>query len=360
MKILHFITSLRTGGAERLMTALLPGVAAKGHDVELLVMDGTPTPFMDVLKSAGVEVHSLSIGAAAMHNPLLAMRLRRFLRNGRYDIVHTHNTPCQILAAAVAPRGCTLVTTEHNTTNRRRGNRILRAADARMYRRYKAIAACSPAVGQALAAYLPETAARISVIENGIDLEVFKNAAPASDIIRRFPDKKILVMAAAFRPQKDHATMLEALRLLPPRFALVLAGDGATRPGVEHLCHEKGLDERVFFAGNRADMPAVMASAFINVLATHHEGLPLSAIEAMASGRPFIGSDVAGLREAILPGALAVPHASPDSLARTILSLESNPLKYAEVASACTERSNHFDIAHTIEGYNTLYKNLCR
>ncbi len=360
MRILHFITSLRTGGAERLMTELLPGLVAAGHDVELLVMDGTATPFTAALRQAGIAVHSLSEGPGAMHNPLLAMRLRAFLKRGRYDIVHTHNTPCQILAAAVAPGGCILATTEHNTTNRRRAMPLLRAADARMYRRYKAIVACSPAVGAALNRYLPETAAKTHVIENGVNLRAFAGAQPAADIAARFPGKKTIVMAAAFRPQKDHATMLAALELLPEEeFSLVLAGDGESRPQVEQLIRDHGLEERVLMAGNRGDMPEVMAAAWVNVLATHHEGLPLSAIEAMASGKPFVGTDVPGLREAITPGALTVEHASPESLARAILGLDADAGLYSSVAQACAERSRDFDIAHTIEGYNTLYKNLC-
>ena len=80
----------------------------------------------------------------------------------------------------------------------------------------------------------------------------------------------------------------------------------------------------------------------------------------MVSGRPFIGSDVPGLREAIVPGALTVPHKSAQALADAVLALESDEKLYREVACACAARSNHFDIAHTIEGYNTLYKNLCR
>ncbi|MDE6286422.1 MAG: glycosyltransferase, partial [Muribaculaceae bacterium] len=208
--------------------------------------------------------------------------------------------------------------------------------------------------------YLPESEPKITVIENGVNLNAFRNAVPAADIIERFPGNKILVMVAAFRPQKDHKTMLEALKLLPPRFVLVLAGDGATRREVERICATMQLDERVYFAGNRGDMAAVMSAAWANVLSTHHEGLPMSAIEAMASGRPFIGTEVSGLREAIVPGAVTVTHESAQALADAVLALESDEKLYREVARACAERSNHFDIAHTIEGYNTLYKNLCR
>ena len=59
MKILHLITSLATGGAEHLMVDLLPRLRDKGNDVELLVFDGTATPFMRQLRDAGIVVHRL-------------------------------------------------------------------------------------------------------------------------------------------------------------------------------------------------------------------------------------------------------------------------------------------------------------
>ena len=59
MKILHVITSLRTGGAERLMVDLLPLLAQKGHQVHLLLFDGTRTPFFEMLESKGITIYSL-------------------------------------------------------------------------------------------------------------------------------------------------------------------------------------------------------------------------------------------------------------------------------------------------------------
>lgn len=103
MRILHFITSLRTGGAERLVIDLLPRLAARGHEVGLLLMDGTRTHFFDMARQRGTDVQSLSEGQEAMHDIRLALPLRRLLHRHRYDIVHTHNTPCQILAALAAP-----------------------------------------------------------------------------------------------------------------------------------------------------------------------------------------------------------------------------------------------------------------
>ena len=79
MKILHIITSLRTGGAERLVAELARRHHADGDEVEVLLFDGTRTPLVDELEKNGIPVHALGKGFAAMSNPLLLPALARFL-----------------------------------------------------------------------------------------------------------------------------------------------------------------------------------------------------------------------------------------------------------------------------------------
>ena len=139
MKILHVITSLHTGGAEHLMVDLLPRLSKMGNEVELLVFDGFRTPFYEQLEEQGIVIHSLSIGGN-VYNPLNIFRLVWFIR--KYDVIHTHNTACQLfvpVARCFSLGGAQLVTTEHNTTNRRRGIGVLRIVDKLMYSFYKTI-----------------------------------------------------------------------------------------------------------------------------------------------------------------------------------------------------------------------------
>ena len=86
MKILHVITSLRTGGAEKLMVDLLPRLKAKGLDVELLLFDGTGTPFRRSAEAAGIKVHDLGTGGS-VYSPMRLFKLIPYLR--KYDVVHT-------------------------------------------------------------------------------------------------------------------------------------------------------------------------------------------------------------------------------------------------------------------------------
>ena len=84
MKILHIITSLQTGGAEKLMVDLLPRLRDLGNEVELLLFDGTRTALYNELEQANIKIRCLSIGGN-VYNPLNIFKLRKYLKKpGKY------------------------------------------------------------------------------------------------------------------------------------------------------------------------------------------------------------------------------------------------------------------------------------
>ena len=121
MKILHVINTLKTGGAEKLVSEIVPRLAKLGNDVDVFVFDGANTYFKQVLKNAGVKIISYKT-ACNPYNPLVILKLANLLN--KYDIVHTHNTSSQLFVA-IANLFCktTLITTEHSTSNRRRNKK---------------------------------------------------------------------------------------------------------------------------------------------------------------------------------------------------------------------------------------------
>jgi hypothetical protein len=140
MKILHVITSLYTGGAEKLMVDLLPRVREQGHHVELCAFDGTRTPFFEQLEKEGIKIHWFHEGGS-VYNPLNIYRLWCLMRKG-WDIVHTHNTAPQLFAAFGGVLcSVVLVTTEHNTSNRRRDWKWYAWLDRWMFRQYGGVIA---------------------------------------------------------------------------------------------------------------------------------------------------------------------------------------------------------------------------
>ena len=118
MKILQVITSLYTGGAEKLIVDIVPRLRQKGLEVDVCLFNGKDTPFKKQLQTCGCKIYDLSYDEH-YYNPIKILKLWRIMRH--YDIVHTHNTAPQLFAA-IANIICKkkLVTTEHSTNSRRR------------------------------------------------------------------------------------------------------------------------------------------------------------------------------------------------------------------------------------------------
>lgn len=107
------------GGAEKLVAEIAPLLQEKGHQVDVLLFDGTETSFKLALQEKGIRIFEFSKGGS-VYNPLYILKLFPFLK--KYDIVHTHNTAPQLFAAFGSLLcSVVLVTTEHTTSNRRRG-----------------------------------------------------------------------------------------------------------------------------------------------------------------------------------------------------------------------------------------------
>lgn len=357
-KVLHVITSLRTGGAERLMVDLLPRLRERGLVVELAVLDGTQTDFYSALEALGIRIHMLGMGVRAMHSPRCIPALRQLIR--QFDVIHTHNTPCQFFVAIAsmgmeqAPK---LVTTEHSTMNRRRNSLLFRLLDKWMYGRYNKIIGVSDSTTLSLLNYLHGLQQSIT-INNGIAVDAFLHATAAQDIMEAFGQNKRLVMSAAFRYPKDHETAIRALHLLPYDYHLLLAGDGERRTMVEDFVEKEQLSQRVHFLGNRKDVDAVLKAANIVVMSSRYEGFGLSAVEGFASGRPVVASDVPGLREIVGDAGLLFPQGDAQALAKTILDLEENATLCQQTIEKGLQRARQYDISTMIEAYWQVYQNL--
>ncbi len=348
MRILHVITSLRTGGAERLMVDMLPRMKAKGHEVDLCVFDGVRTPFYEELGSKGVRVIPLGHSVYSLVNLFKLIPLMR-----SYDIVHSHNTACQyFVAIASFFSKCKIYTTEHNTSNRRR-NGWWRMLDRWMYGRYDKVVCISELTKKNLLQHIGDSFEdKCVIIYNGIDITAFANSSsPLSN------GKKIL-MVSAFREQKDQKTLIRTMKELPSEYMLELAGGGEDRLITECklLVQELHLDERVKFLGVRTDIPALLNAANVVVLSSHYEGLSLSSLEGMASGRPFVASDVEGLRDIVGGYGVLFPHEDATALANEIRRLCEDELYAKEVTVRCQERARMFDIEAMVQNYLDLYQ----
>ncbi len=363
MKVLHIINSLATGGAEKLLLETLPLYNLQGITSNLLVLNGGNQPFLNKLKSLHC-CQVFSLGTSSVYNPSNIFKIIPYLK--KYDIVHVHLFPAQywvVIAKLMSFSKTKLIFTEHNTTNRRLENPVFRIIDRYIYRFYIAIIGITPEIKTLLLRHtgLPEKT--FSVIENGVNLSVIKGATALqkSEMNTTLNEEdKIIIQVAAFREQKDQKTLIRAMALLPERCKLVLVGVGPLKVECETLVADLGLQNRVLFLGARMDVPELLKMADIVVLSSKYEGLSLSSIEGMASGNPFIASDVPGLTEVVKGAGILFPQGNEVQLANEISALINDAEHYKTVALACQQRAEEYDIHKMVDKHIRLYTDVAK
>lgn len=225
-----------------------------------------------------------------------------------------------------------------------------------MYGRYDHVVCISEIAEKKLKEYISLDNVNISTINNGVDVQKFANAEPVPALLES--DFFHVVMIAGFREAKDQDTLIKAISLLPSNFKLWLVGDGIRRPELEKQVTDLGVSTRVTLMGLRSDVPNILKSADVVVMSSHWEGLSLSNIEGMASGKPFVASDVNGLREVTKGYGILFPHEDAQALATVIQKLHDDRAYYQQVAESCYQRALQFDISKMVDGYLKVYNQL--
>jgi glycosyltransferase involved in cell wall biosynthesis len=359
MKVLHVINSLNIGGAEKLLKEMLPLLHGKGLYTELLLLNGEETYFTKELADREkIIIHAIG-KRNNIYNPLIIFRLIPYLQ--QFDIINVHLFPAQYwvaIAKMVSRSKAILVTTEHSTSNRRRTNLIFKILDRFIYSRFKVIIAVSERAAENLRVHLRDFSQRIKVIENGINFSIIYDSLPylKTELVSNCnDDTKFLLKVARFCEAKDHLTVLKAMLLLPENVHLLLVGEGELKDHFFNIVSENNLGHRVHFLGIRNDVNRLLKSSEIIIMSSFYEGLSLSCLEGMASGKPFISSDVIGLHEIVNEAGILFKQGDFSELAAIITKLFEDKEMYNQVAMRCLQRAKQFDIEKTVNSYLRIY-----
>lgn len=360
MRVLHVINSLALGGAERLLSDLLPELAALGIDCGVLVLDARGDVFSVGLRKAGVTVIFARDGGASPFAPARLLDIRKVIKREQPDIVHAHLGPSFHWCALASPasRSHALVATEHASVNRRMELPVLRKFEEFCYGRYDAVACVSGDAANAIHSWLGVAGDRLPVIANGIALERFAGAVPAADVVEALAGRTGVAMVARFVPVKGHQTALDALALLHPDHVLVMAGDGPDRAAVESRARERGVAERCLFLGGRNDVPAVLAACRCYLQTSSAEGFGIAALEAMASGLPVVASDVPGLSTLVDGAGRLFPLGDAVACAREVRLLCQEGAAREACLTAGHARAASYSIRSSARAYARLYEKI--
>lgn len=365
MKILHIINSLATGGAEKLIVETILLYREKGIKADVLLLNGTEYPLYKELQETNC-CRIYSLGKTSVYNPKLIGKIIPYLK--QYDLIHVHLFPAQYFAIAAKRLAFSkklFVFTEHSTSNRRFSSKKFKLADKIIYNSYSRIVCINEKVKDAVLKQTGIIEEKLTVIENGINLGKINSAPPYSPAelnnkhSLNFSEKDNLILqVSSFQEPKDQPTVIRALLHLPAHVKLLLAGDGVLRTDCAQLVHDLKLQERVFFLGLRDDIPSLLKSCDVILLSSKYEGLSLSSIEGMASGKPFVASDVPGLAEVVGGAGILFPQGDALKLAAEISKLLSDNVHYQEVAQKCQQRAAQYDIHKMVDQHIDLYRKL--
>jgi len=365
-RVFFLVDSFQIGGTETQAVELALRLDPNRYAVTLgcLQMSG---PLLAKLEGSAVSVMEWNMGGG-VNSPrglYQILRLARFLRRGRFDVVHSHDLWSNLLAipAAWLARVPVIISSRRDlahlawyTPRRRKFLRYLQSLSTTVLVNS----------GQIRDQLIHEDRFRpefIHVVHNGIDPDRFNRLAPDRD--RLFPaigNCRLIVSTGNMHSDvKGHPTLIAAARIVCSRFSqvkFVLIGDGKKRPEFESKVSELGLQRNFLFLGSRQNVSEILACCDIAVLPSQAEGFSNALLEYMATGLPTIATDVGGNPEVIEDGlnGLLVKPDDPAALANAILSLLESPNFASQLGAAGRERvRSHFDFAQLIFNVDALY-----
>jgi glycosyltransferase involved in cell wall biosynthesis len=324
MRVAFVTHSLETGGSERQVAALAKGLAEAGHDVAVVVL--RPGGVLEAeLRESGVRV--VSLGTQDWYRPSGLRRITSVLRSLQPDVIHPYQSLPNVVMTFLRPflGSATLVW----------GVRDAHVESTRQDPRAKSLSSASAVLSRFADLIIVNSEAgrrfhlrrgypqhKLVVIENGIDTHKFRPNPVSRARIRQewnvADDRHLVGLVARLHPVKGHRTFIEAAGIVAQRapsieFVCVGPHDGPERSALDHLARARGLQLRLRWSGERADMPAVYTALDVCCLSSTREGFPNVVAESMACGTPCVVTDV-GDAAAIVDGAGTVV-ASPDPCA---------------------------------------------
>ncbi|MEW6077769.1 MAG: glycosyltransferase family 4 protein [Thermodesulfobacteriota bacterium] len=389
VSVMHIITRMDMGGSAQntLLTCL--GLDRKRYRVILvtgLSRESRMTPAetesvesgLEKARRQGVEIIRLPALVRSVH-PLYdvdaMLQLWRIIRREKPDIVHTHTSKAGILGrwAAWLARTPVIVHTPHG--------HVFYGHFAALFSKLFLLTErlTAPITHHLVALTRGErddylslrlfADDRMRIIHSGVDIDAFL-AAPGDDPgIRRelgIPERAAVVGTVGWlQSVKNPAGLLEAMIPLlrsRPDLYLVFVGKGDLESDLKQKAAEAGVDVKVVLAGWRRDIPAVMRAFDVFVLPSLNEGMGRVVVEAMASGRPVVASNVGGIPDMVRNGdnGFLVDPRDPGALRAAIVKLlDSHALRVA-LGEKGRETALRFSLAVMISKINALYESAMR
>lgn len=313
----------------------------------------------------GIDIHPFRMRPGPNYPG--ARRILHFARQRGIDVLHLHGYKGNILFGFLPRRLLELprVTTLHGWTNTGRFNRMwfYEALDAVSLRFMDAVVLVNDRMREH-PRIRGRHALRLRVIPNGIPAEPQSGTDVEERVAHFCSGKPVIGTIGRLSPEKGHAFLLEAVKLLEPVFPdlrVLIIGEGRLRASLARQAAAIGLESRLLITGYKDRAWEYFPRMDLFVLPSLTEGLPITLLEAMRAGCPIVASAVGGIPGALengAAGALVAP-GDPQGLAKAIHRvLESPDMGKRLGATARTIFRRRFSSRQMAERYADLYRSL--
>ena len=369
IRVLAVVNSLEFGGTERMLERLAVELEASGRVAMTVASLEGVGAIGARMRGRGIEV--LAFGSRGGTLRVVGggfLALRRLLRSRRFDLVHSflYRSHCAArLTRLVSLRRVPLISSERCLgDNRSKATLWVNRLSSPLSDR---ILAVSEAVAERVIRRDRIPRARIAVVRNGI--EAVEPAPRWGRRLRRRlgigDDEVVLLLLGRLHAEKGPDLLLEALARLDgapgPRWRALLVGDGPEREALRALARQRGLGDRVLFAGARGFVAPWIEASDLLVLPSREEGLPVAPLEAMARGKPVVAARVGGSGEVVVDGLTGrlVPPEDPAALAAALSEMIGSPDLRSRFGSESLQRvRTEFSIQRMARDTLKLYDEL--
>ncbi|WP_030693235.1 glycosyltransferase [Streptomyces globisporus] len=365
MKVLHVITGLGIGGAEQQLRLLLRHLPVDGGVVTLT----NPGAVAAGIEADGTPVTHL--GMAGNRDLGALPRLARIVRQGRYDLVHTHlYRACVYGRAAARLAGVRrVIATEHSLGETQIEGRPLSAGTRALYlaseRLGTSTVAVSPSVARRLADWgVPPD--RIRVVPNGIETDRFAFDARGRRLARGVlgipQDAYVVGGVGRLTPGKRFDRLVRAVASVPEA-RLLLVGEGEHREELLRIARGCGAAGRILLTGAREDppgaaalgpsLPELLSAMDVFVSTSPDEAFGLAVVEALAAGLPVLYAACPAIDDLppdAAPGARRIGESVPE-LISALCGVRDARLARLPLPAA----ARRYDIAHSARQLMSLY-----
>ncbi len=371
IRVLHIITGLGTGGAERMLTKLLSSMDQSRFELVVFSLSGRGS-MASKIEEAGVEVYHFNFSKKKL-NILALFRLIKFARAFNPDMIQGwmyHANALALIIKLLMRKKTKIFWNIRYTPGQLSDEKWLTAKIIRLSARFSS----RP---QAVIYNARRSVARhkqlgyaqnnVAVIANGFDIEQFK---PLEDSRSRVCaqlnlSKQSLLIGhvARYHPMKDHQTFIKAASLLKkrlPEVCFILLGgkvDNANQE-LQTMIVEHALQDCIYLMGERQNLPHWFSSFDVAVLSSAWgEGFPNVLGEAMACGTPCVATDVGDSALIVNKTGRIVGPSHPEALSDAIYHLLTLPKKQQQDLSDAARKNivNHYSLKAITAQYEKLY-----